>query len=442
MTGETGRDTWERGLAELLEEANTEGLRVWRGFIKFESLEDNSLILSVPYTNLLEFMELHYRKRIENKITSLTGKPVSLTIELRQKKQDPPARKKPAPPRLHPDMNPKYTFDRFIVGDSNKFAHAACTRVAESPGRFDKYNPLILYSVPGLGKTHLMQAVGHKLYSTNPHIKVRYVSTHGFVGEFVESVKNKTDSAFREKYSRVQVLLMDDIQFLAGKEGTQIQLFNIFNQMMDSSRQMIFSSDRPVTELKQLDDRLKNRFEKGPALDIQPPIYETRVAILRRMASEQTHIIDDEIIEFLAKNINKDIRKLEGAFHKVLTYMDFTDSPLGMADIRKIVKDFITDARHGLIPSDIQKLVSEYFNVSYSDLKSGKKTRGIVFPRQIAMFLSRKMTRLTFQEIAQEFGGKNHATILHACKKIEKLKAEDTEVSNALQSIMSTINEQ
>lgn len=335
----------------------------------------------------------------------------------------------------------KYTFDTFVVGNSNRFTHAACLAVGETPAK--AYNPLFIYGGVGLGKTHLMHAIGHMVQSHSPNAKVLYVSTEKFTNEMISSIQNNATEKFRNKYRNIDVLLIDDIQFLERKESTQEEFFHTFNALHESSKQIVISSDRPPKDIPTLEDRLRSRFEWGLITDIQTPDFETRVAILRKKADLEDYILTDKILSSIAERVRTNIRELEGALVRVVAYSqinsipfeDITDEIVGIA-----LKDVIISNQAMKI--DIKRIievVGEYYNLRIDDFVSKKRTRTIAYPRQIAMYLSREMTDLPLIKIGEEFGGRDHTTVMHAIDKIGEEIKENHDLKNIVKSLEKQI---
>ena len=321
--------------------------------------------------------------------------------------------------RNYPRLNPKYTFDTFVIGNSNRFAHAACVAVAESPAR--AYNPLFLYGGVGLGKTHLMHAIGHSIMKEQNDAKVVYVSSEKFTNELINSIKSDKNEEFRDKYRNVDILLIDDIQFIAGKEGTQEEFFHTFNALHEANKQIIISSDRPPKEIPTLEDRLRSRFEMGLIADIQPPDFETRIAILKTKAQIENIDIPNEVMNYIATYIKSNIRELEGALTRVVAYSSLIDKDISYDLAVEALKDIVTTSESQEISVNrIKEKVSTAFGIKMDDFNSKKRTRTIAYPRQIAMYLSRELTDLSLPKIGNEFGGRDHTTVIHAHDKISK----------------------
>lgn len=335
-------------------------------------------------------------------------------------------------------LNPKYSFNTFVIGNSNRFAHAASLAVAEAPAQ--AYNPLFLYGGVGLGKTHLMHAIGHYILNQNPNTKVVYVTSEKFTNELINSIREYRNEEFRNKYRNVDVLLIDDIQFIAGKEGTQEEFFHTFNALYEANKQIIISSDRPPKEIPTLEDRLRSRFEWGLIADIQPPDLETRIAILRKKANMENIQIQDDVLHYIATKIKSNIRELEGALIRVVAYSSLTNKGITLDLAEEALKDIISTNKPREITVDlIKEEVGKEFNVKIEDFNSKKRTRAIAFPRQIAMYLTRELTDLSLPKIGDEFGGRDHTTVIHACDKISKDISEDQQLKERIDHIIKKL---
>ena len=336
-------------------------------------------------------------------------------------------------------LNPKYTFDTFVVGNNNRFAHAASLAVAEAPGT--SYNPLFLYGDVGLGKTHLMHAIGHQVIKNNPNSNVLYVTSEKFTNQLINAIKDNKNEQFRNKYRNIDVLLIDDIQFIAGKERIQEEFFHTFNTLHDNRKQIVLSSDRPPKDIPLLEDRLKSRFEWGLIADISNPDYETRLAILRKKAQTDNVIVDDQILSAIATRVVSNIRELEGVFNKLVAFSTLANGPITIEMAEKAIND-ISAQKEKVISADyIQDVVSKYFNINKKDLKGSKRSNDIAYPRQIAMYLCREVAGLSFPKIGEEFGKRDHTTVMHGCNKIEKEIQENTNTKLIVESVKKIILE-
>ncbi len=335
-------------------------------------------------------------------------------------------------------LNPKYTFESFVIGNSNRFPHAASLAVAETPAK--AYNPLFLYGGVGLGKTHLMHAIGHRILQSNPELKVLYISSEKFTNDLINSIRDNTPESFRQKYRNIDVLLIDDIQFLTKKERTQEEFFHTFNTLHEANKQIIISSDRPPKEIQTLEDRLRSRFEWGLITDIKPPDLETRIAILRKKAMIESMTVPNDVMVLIASRIDNNIRELEGALIRVMAYASLNHMPINIYTATEALKDLFPDGKPKQINLEIvQSTVCSYFKLKMDDLIAKKRTRNIVYPRQIAMYLCREMTESSLPRIGEVFGGRDHTTVLHAHDKITKERNEDTKLNNIINELIKNI---
>ncbi|MFA6959506.1 MAG: chromosomal replication initiator protein DnaA [Opitutaceae bacterium] len=336
-------------------------------------------------------------------------------------------------------LNPRNTFETFVVGSNNQMAHAAAMAVAQSPAQ--AYNPLFLYGDTGLGKTHLMHAIGHAILRAKPDTKVAYLSTEKFTNEFIQALQENSLTKFRQRYRSVDILLVDDIQFLAGKERIQEEFFHTFNDLFESGKQIILSSDRRAAEIQKLEARLVSRFEWGLPADIQAPDFETRLAILRTKAATLKFNIPADVANFIAQHISKNIRRLEGALIKVASYATLTGKPIDMAATEMLLQDVLMEqAQNQLTIEIIQKKVADHYQIRHSDMTSKRRPNNIAIPRQIAMYLTRSLTKHSLQEIGDAFGGRDHGTVIHACKSVDNMLEQDTTARGAIEFLRNQLS--
>lgn len=337
------------------------------------------------------------------------------------------------------NLNPRYTFESFVIGNSNRFANAACVAVAESPAK--AYNPLFLYGGVGLGKTHLMHAIGHQILTNNPDAKIIYLSTETFMNELINSIKDDNNEAFRNKYRNVDVLLIDDIQFIQDKESTQEEFFHTFNALHNANKQIIISSDRPPKEIPTLEDRLRSRFEMGLITDIQPPDYETRIAILRKKSQDDNKNVPDEVIEYVAKNINSNIRELEGAITRISAYADLNNKPITLMVAEDALRTLLSGKEKKEISiEEIKERVAQYYGITVEEMGLKKRTKEIAYPRQVAMYLCRYILPETpLSTVGKYFGGKDHTTVMHAESKIAAEIKQNRDVKDKIENIISDL---
>ncbi len=401
---------WKQLLEKVQEDIGTTSFDIWFSKVKFNSFRNDRFYITVPDSLTKEWIESRYLDFMQTKLRSLTNQNVALQIATHSslEKED-----------FFTQLNSKYTFDTFVVGNSNRFAHAACYAVGESP--FKAYNPLFIYGGVGLGKTHLMQAIGHHILSKKPSCVVMYVSSEQFTNDLIMSIKDDTTSAFRNKYRTIDVLLVDDIQFLAGKERTQEEFFHTFNTLYEANKQVVISSDRPPRNIPTLEDRLRSRFEWGLITDIQPPDLETRIAILRKKAQSDDLNVPYDVLDYIANYIDSNIRELEGALVRLIAYATINNKPLDMNTATEALKDILPPPRPRKITIEtIQKTVSSHYGIEMTEFLSKKRNKHLVYPRQIAMYLCRKLTDASFPQIGEQFGGRDHTTVMHAADKLEK----------------------
>ena len=400
----------------------------------------SDLILLVPNDFTKGILEDRYLTLIENSVNQLSLKKYNVKFVLSEKdvKGLGEENRSSTSKKNHPNLNPKYTFDTFVIGNSNRFAHAACVAVAESPAK--AYNPLFLYGGVGLGKTHLMHAIGHHIMTQKNDPKVVYVSSEKFTNELINSIKDDRNEEFRNKYRNVDILLIDDIQFIAGKERTQEEFFHTFNSLHEANKQIIISSDRPPKEIPTLEDRLRSRFEMGLITDIQAPDFETRIAILRKKAQIENIDVSNEVTTYIAKNIKSNIRELEGALTRVIAYSSLTNRTISFELAIEALKDIITTSKNEEITVNrIKEKIASVFDLKMEDFNSKKRTRSISYPRQIAMYLSRELTDLSLPKIGYEFGGRDHTTVIHAHDKIIKDIQANEETKIKIDKIISDL---
>jgi chromosomal replication initiator protein len=439
-------DLWNAALANIEKKISKPSFDTWLKSTKAHSLQGNLLVITAPNEFARDWLEERYSQLIAGILYEITGEELSVKfiIPQNQKEEDPdlllPARKAKREEDQHdfPQniLNPKYLFDTFVIGSGNRFAHAASLAVAEAPAK--AYNPLFIYGGVGLGKTHLMHAIGHYVLEHKPNAKVVYLSSEKFTNEFINSIRDNKAVEFRNKYRNVDVLLIDDIQFLAGKESTQEEFFHTFNTLHEESKQIVISSDRPPREIPTLEDRLRSRFEWGLITDITPPDLETRIAILRKKAKAEGLDIPNEVMLYIANQIDTNIRELEGALIRVVAYSSLINKDINADLASEALRDIIPSSKPKVITIlEIQRTVGEHFSVKLEDFKAKKRTKSVAFPRQIAMYLSRELTDYSLPKIGEEFGGRDHTTVIHAHEKISKLMQTDLQ----LQKQMKELNE-
>lgn len=411
---------WEEVLQKLEEDIGTGNLSIWFSNVHFKEIRDNYFVLE--FVN--QFSIDHVKKRYENIlldcIEAVTLHRYEIDYRIANEDMDNADVNLPGEnySKNYGNLNKKYSFDNFVIGKSNNFAHAACVSVAENPA--NKYNPLFIYGSSGLGKTHLMHAIGNFIVENNPDLKPMYVSSEQFTNELVEALRRDTTPEFRKKYRNVDLLLVDDIQFLTGKEGIQEEFFHTFNALHQSDKQIVVTSDKPPNELKGLEERIITRLGGGLIADIKTPDFETRTAILRNKNEIENFRIDNEVLNFIAENIDSNIRELEGALLKIIAYSNLMGTEVTLDLAQTVLKDIIHEKKKIIIDSArIKKIVASEYGITIEDIDSKKRPKNIAYPRQIAMYLTREMTNLSLPKIGAEFGGRDHTTVIHAVDKIQ-----------------------
>lgn len=431
---------------ELIREEMSElSFKTWIVPLDISSINDNQIVLIAKDQFKKESIETRFKDLISNAFNIILQKNCNVEIVLNDDLQT----KDEIVPTFNTQnvnysvnysnsfLNKNYSFDTFVVGDNNRFAHAAALAVAESPAT--AYNPLFLYGGVGLGKTHLMHSIGNEILRKNPSMKVLYVTSEKFTNDFVNSIKDKSMEKFKQKYRNIDLLLIDDIQFIAGKAQIQEEFFNTFNSLRDEGKQLVISSDKPPRDIPLLEDRLKSRLEWGIVADIYMADYETRLAILRKKTDEKHAIIDDDILQNIAAKIDSNIRELEGVFNKLVVQASLTHTPVTMEMSEKAINDMIRQKESVISIDYIQDCVCKYFNITDKDLKSTQRSNDITHPRQIGMYLCRILTNESFPKIGDAFGKRDHTTVMHAFKKIEKEIKENSNTKLVVESVKKII---
>src|SRR3954470_4144186 len=449
---------WVRILSALEKKINRHSFDTWLKPARFSHAEGELLVIRVPTAEFRNIGE-KYADLIQEAIDGLD---LGFT-DVKYMTQDelaPPAPKRPdggfAPVGTGPvgpngragsqarfdwdgaaQLNPRYTFDNFVIGAANQFAHAAAQAVAERPSK--AYNPLFLYGPVGMGKTHLMQAIGHEIKRRTPEAAICYLSSEKFTNEMINSLRYDKMTSFRDKYRHVDVLLIDDIQFLAQKERTQEEFFHTFNALHEGLKQIVIASDRPPKELAEIEDRLRNRFEWGLIADIQPPDLETKVAILQKKAESERVQLPTDVALFIASNIRSNVRELEGALIRLIAYSSLTGATVNLPTTQQVLKNFIEAQSRKVTIDSIQKAVAEQFGLRVPEIKAKNNSRAIVYPRQVAMYLAKHLTEASLPEIGRQFGGKHHTTVMHSVDKIETVRKNDKDLNRLLNKLTETL---
>ncbi len=431
----------------LKQELTEISFNTWINPLDIRSIDGNHIVFTTVSEYQKDFAENKYKPLILNTLKFITNRDwtysvIDLDKEAKEGRLiDTEEEKKdlisPEAISNKSTLNPKYTFDTFVVGDNNKFAHAAALAVGNEPGK--SYNPLFLYGGVGLGKTHLMHAIGNRILENNNNCNVLYVTSEKFTNQLINAIKDNKNEIFRTKYRTIDVLLIDDIQFIAGKERIQEEFFHTFNSLYEERKQIIISSDKPPRDIPFLEDRLKSRFEWGLLADISCPDYETRFAILRKKAQDEKVIIDDFILSNIATKIDSNIRELEGVFNKVVARASLTHSPITIELAEKIINEFKYESEKVISSDFIKETVSKYFSIDKDDLAGNKRSNDIAFPRQIAMYLCREIANMSYPQIGIDFGGRDHSTVMHGCKKIEKEIKEKNNTKLIVDSVKNII---
>ncbi|MEI7800785.1 MAG: chromosomal replication initiator protein DnaA [Opitutaceae bacterium] len=445
---------WETVKCDLKGLFPEDVFQMWFEPLRCLAATEDSLVLAVPNDFAAIWIHDNYLDLISQRLRLAAGRMVHVSL----KKADQPGGEASAPitePKSRApqakrtlryderlasagSLNPRNSFENFVVGPNNQLAHAASLAVAQAPAQ--AYNPLFIHGSTGLGKTHLMHAIGHSILQRNPEARIAYLSTEKFTNEYIHAIQENALTKFRQRYRSVDVLLVDDVQFLAGKERIQEEFFHTFNDLFESQKQIVISSDRPVTEIATLEARLVSRFQWGLSADIQSPDFETRVAILKTKAATLKVTLPMPVIEFMAQHISKNIRRLEGALIKISSYAALTGKTLDLASAELLLKDVLMEeAQNRLNIEGIQKRVADHYQIRHSDMTSKRRPSAIAFPRQIAMYLSRQLTRHSLQEIGQAFGGRDHGTVIHAVKTVENMMEQDDSVRGSVDFLKSQL---
>jgi chromosomal replication initiator protein len=445
MTG----NIWDQVLARIETKVNRHSFYTWFKPTSFVADDGVGLRIKVPNPLFREWLTKHYAAVLGEALTEVDrkGTAVAFVTDEDTPVEAPPVAVFETPPPPEQEVSeddgplgglaPRYSFDTFIVGPSNQFAHAACRAVAEAPSR--SYNPLFIYGGVGLGKTHLMHAIGHYVLTHLKTLKLTYISSERFMNEMINAVRYDRILDFRERYRSVDVLLVDDIQFLAGKEGTQTEFFHTFNALYDSQKQIVISSDCPPHEIPQLEERLRSRFEWGLIADIQPPDLETKVAILKRKAEAEAIGLPDNVALFIAGKIKSNIRELEGSLIRLIAYASLTGREISLSLAQDVLRNVLQHDERAVTIEVIQKFVADYYQLKPAELKSRNNSKSVAMPRQIAMYLCKSLTNASLPEIGKSFGGKHHSTVIHSIRKIEDLRQRVGDFNTLLNTLSESL---
>jgi chromosomal replication initiator protein len=439
----TAESLWAEVSGRLKGALNETTYRTWFADVDGQELSDDDFVLGVPNDFAREWIEGHFLGLIKAAVRDATGHERRVELRVLETGAAETAQVQiPVPPRrTESGLNPKYVFDLFVIGSSNRFAHAAALAVAEAPAQ--AYNPLFIYGGTGLGKTHLMQAIAQYVAQHSGDLSVKYVTSETFMNDFINSLRDKRIEGFKQRYRTYDLLLVDDVQFFEHKERIQEEFFHTFNSLYEAGSQIVMSSDRPPREISTLEERLRSRFEWGLITDIQPPDLETRIAILRKkVKTDGIHVPDPQVLTFIASRIETNIRELEGALTRVVAFSSLTGRPMTVELAQEVLKDVFPQGEAAEVSiRRIQETVSDRFNLSLSELTGEKRSQSIVYPRQVAMYLSRELTDSSLPKIGKEFGGRDHTTVIHATSKIARLIREDRSVYNLVQELTARIKQ-
>lgn len=441
-------DFWIKTKNIIKSKIPQQGYDAWFNNVILEAfdLDSSTITLGVPSEFARDWILSHYNAILNDSLKESSGKKIDINFIVKEmpvgeagKKEEGGhvSKKDLSLPRLN--LNAKYTFDSFVIGQSNQFAHAASLAVAESPAK--AYNPLFIYGGVGLGKTHLMQAIGHHIITKHPDVKVSFVSSERFTNQLISAIQNRTTTSFRSMYRNVDILLIDDIHFIAGKESTQEEFFHTFNALHEAHKQIVMSSDRSPKDIPELEERLISRFEWGLVTDIQPPDLETRTAILRKKAEREKVSVPNDVTFFIAEKIKTNIRQLEGSLNRVVAYSKLINKEITVPLAKEVLKDMFNEEKKRVTIDMIQKIVADYFDMRLSDMKARKRTKQVAYPRQIAMYIARELTGLSLPEIGEQFGGRDHTTVIHAVDKIHTDLKSDPNLKNLLNKLIGSIRD-
>ncbi len=445
---------WQETLDQLKQQISPQHFKTWIQPLKPIALEKDMITIQVPNRFVLDWVRDNFIELLEETLSQLGAVQYRIRLEIApKKKKEIPKRQqdaRPASPQptvtavesqgfsYKSHLNPKYSFNSFVSGSSNQFSHAAAMAVANNPAT--TYNPLFIYGGVGLGKTHLVNAIGNAILEKNPSVRVCYYQSEKFMNELINSLRYAKMDEFRNKFRSMDVLLIDDVQFIAGKERTQEEFFHTFNALYESHKQIVVTSDKFPKEIPGLEERLRSRFEWGLIADIQPPDIETRQAILKMKAEQNSIHLPEDVAYFLSTSVSSNVRELEGYLIRIGAYSSLTSTQVTLEMAKEVLKDILIEKNREVTVEDIQKRVATHYNVRLSDLKSSKRLKTLVLPRQVAMYLSRQLTNESFPEIGKRFGGKDHSTIIHAIKKIEQKMEEDVQLKTAVVNLKKSLS--
>lgn len=443
-------NAWNQVLQMMQERLNQSSFQAWFGDSHINSYNPQTRQVHIRVADSMakSWLETHYTSVIQDALTAVTSESfdvvfenptvTSISTKLQSQTSPQPVEDRPQGEFGSHSLKNRYTFDTFVIGSSNRFAHAACLAVAERPAH--SYNPLFIYGGVGLGKTHLMYAIGNYVSQHHPHLRILYLSSERFINEFISAIRDNNTDSFRNRYRSIDVLLVDDIQFLAKKEQTQEEFFHTFNALHSEAKQIVITSDRPPREIPTLEDRLRSRFEWGLITDIQPPDLETRIAIIQRKAKSDGIRLTEDVASLIASQVNSNIRELEGALVRVVAYSSLVNEDITLDLAQRALQDIIaSDRPHMVTVQQIQKVVGDHYGITVEELLAKRRTRNVVFARQLAMYLTRELTDLSLPKIGESFGGKDHTTVLHACEKIAEELTQNRNLQGTVQRLSQAI---
>ncbi len=451
---------WDEVVSRMQSSLSEQESTTWLNRISYAGSEDHKLVLAVPSLFIRDYVTSQYKNSIQTMLNELTGESVSVefvvqktapttqgekvAVENRSAHPGPVSTRAGAPmPKAQrkprdTNINGSYQFESFVVGDNSAFAYNVSMAIAKNPGV--SYNPCLIYGGVGLGKTHLIQSIGNYIQDHTPELQVVYVTAEMFTNEFIQSIGEEKTPQFRNKYRKADVLLIDDIHFLQKKASTQEEMFHVFNNLFEANKQLVFTCDRPINELQDIADRLKNRFTRGINVDLQPPDFETRLAILRRKCEGKACYISSEVLEYIGKSVNTNVRDLESSLTKLIAYSNLLNKEITLDIAREQLKSTYSMSKDQSMSLDsIIRVVSDYFNISPYDIRGKKRTKSVVLPRQVAMYIARSITDFSTTEIGYEFGGRDHTTVMHSVQRVEGMIQSDIAVSNSIQNLIRQI---
>ena len=455
MQKKDSEEIWDKTLEQIESKLSTPSFETWFQPTEILGIQKNTALIEVPNEFAKDWLETRYSKLIKESLLEITDNSYEIKFiipemedEILLEEESPPQnneqedQEETTTNKVQADLNSEYTFDTFVIGSSNQFAHAASLAVAEAPAK--AYNPLFIYGDVGLGKTHLMHAIGNYVLSHNPNLQIMYLTSEKFTNSLINAIKDDKTMEFRNEYRNIDILLVDDIQFLAGKERTQEEFFHTFNALHEANKQIIISSDRPPKEIPTLEERLRSRFEWGLITDIQKPDLETRIAILKKKATLEDIKLPNDVIVYIANQFTTNIRELEGALIRVVAYSSLSNKKITVDLAKKALQNMINEANGSanreITVNLIQKIVADYYDISIDKMKSKRRTRAIAFPRQIAMYLSRELTDLSLPQIGKRFGGRDHSTVIHAYDKIKNKINDEKQFKGIIDTLLEKIS--